>query len=72
MSSEWLANVTAANQKRRGQSLWNNGLHVKHEGSFENGPLHWNWRGGITPSDKINRRTPEYKAWRKATFERND
>jgi 5-methylcytosine-specific restriction endonuclease McrA len=31
-----------------------------------------NWKGGITPINKQARRTPEYIAWRKTVFERDN
>lgn len=35
----------------------------------ENNP---NWKGGITPINQKIRKSPEYKEWRKAVFERDD
>jgi 5-methylcytosine-specific restriction endonuclease McrA len=31
-----------------------------------------NWRGGVTPVNKLIRRSEEYKLWRKAVFERDN
>lgn len=36
------------------------------------GEKHWNWKGGITPTDKIQRNSLEYKLWRTSVFERDD
>lgn len=36
------------------------------------GDKHWHWKGGITPISERLRRTPIYKAWRKAVYERDD
>lgn len=33
---------------------------------------HWNWQGGKTKTAEYIRFTPEYKAWRKAVFERDN
>lgn len=38
---------------------------------WQSGPNHWNWKGGITPVLKSLRFTAEYKAWRKAVYERD-
>lgn len=35
------------------------------------GTNHWNWRGGITESNKIIRHSAEYNTWRKAVYERD-
>ena len=35
------------------------------------GEKHPNWKGGITPKNKLLRFTIEYKIWRKAVFERD-
>lgn len=36
------------------------------------GDKHWNWKGGITPVNKVIRGSIEYKLWRKSVFERDD
>lgn len=36
------------------------------------GPAAANWLGGITPANRLARKTAEYKAWRTAVFERDD
>lgn len=40
--------------------------------NMRRGENHPFWRGGITPIQKVERRKPEYIAWRKAVFERDD
>lgn len=35
------------------------------------GPRHHNWKGGITPKNRLIRTSTEYKAWRDAVFERD-
>lgn len=36
------------------------------------GENHWNWKDGITPINKIIRRSVEYKLWREAVFKRDN
>lgn len=36
------------------------------------GPLAYNWQGGITPINKQIRQSLEYRAWRKAVFQRDN
>lgn len=36
------------------------------------GPAAWNWKGGISPVEKIIRRSAEYKDWRIAVFTRDN
>lgn len=36
------------------------------------GPNHWNWQGGKTKTAEYVRFSPEYRAWRKAVFERDN
>lgn len=36
------------------------------------GENHWNWKGGITKTDKVIRLNIEFKNWRELVFERDD
>lgn len=36
------------------------------------GETHWNWKGGISDSEKALRNTPRYHAWRKAVYQRDN
>ncbi len=36
------------------------------------GENHWNWKGGITPKNQIERKSKRYARWRKKVFERDD
>lgn len=33
---------------------------------------HWNWKGGVTPKNRLIRGTQEYKLWREAVFKRDN
>lgn len=46
--------------------------HRKKIGDAIRGKRNWNWKGGVTPYQKQERRKPEYVAWRKAVFERDN
>lgn len=52
-------------------SVSNIGKHPKTK-NFIKGEKHFNWKGGVTPVNKIIRRSIEYKSWRKTVFERDD
>lgn len=49
------------------QSPWNKGLK-----GYMGGELNGHWKGGITPERERQRKTMEYKLWRKACFERDN
>lgn len=36
------------------------------------GSEHYNWKGGITPINRVIRNSVEYKLWREAVFKRDD
>lgn len=36
------------------------------------GKDHWNWKGGITPKNQIERNSTDYRIWRKAVFQRDN
>ena len=56
--------------RRRGYHLSEE--HKRKIGDAQRGDKASNWQGGITPLNKALRRTPEYKAWRQAVYERDD
>jgi len=68
-------------EKNSGENHWNFGRHLSEQTkmrisignkgklSKENNP---NWKGGITPINKLLRRSLEYKQWRKKVFIRDN
>jgi len=40
--------------------------------SFKKGKLHHNWKGGITPLNKLIRRSKQFANWRNKIFERDN
>jgi len=52
---------------RKGVSPWNKGLI-----GYKAGKEHYNWKGGITPDNKLVRGKSEWRNWRKKVFERDN
>ena len=46
--------------------------HKKKIGLHEIGEKHWNWKGGLTPENKVIRHSMEYRFWRREVFKRDD
>lgn len=42
------------------------------KGGFLSGKNHWNWKGGITPTTKKIKNSPEFRLWRISVFERDN
>lgn len=38
----------------------------------KSGKNHWNWKGGITPANQVQRNSKAAKAWRRAVFTRDN
>lgn len=55
-------------EAHKGKPVWNKGK----KNLQQSGERHWNWKGGITPSNHLIRNSFEYKLWRKAVFERDN
>ncbi len=51
--------------------LRENGIPTLHNGKAR-GSKNWNWKGGKTKTQEYIRFSPEYKAWRKMVFERDN
>jgi 5-methylcytosine-specific restriction endonuclease McrA len=61
MTDEWRKNISIANI----------GKHTDFT-NLRRGKRNNKWKGGITPINAKIRKSPEYKAWRKAIFERDN
>jgi hypothetical protein len=57
--------ISPSTQFKKGMTPWNKGKPYKQK------ELHWNWKGGISLTDKIIRQMFEYKVWRTKVFERD-
>lgn len=79
-----LKSITAAHAAARGKAPWNKGKKLPPipdeqkekiskalKGRFV-GALSNSWRGGVTPKNKIIRRSREYKEWREKVFQRDN
>jgi len=51
---------------KRGQVSWNKGLK-----GYKSGKENCNWKGGITPINKLIRKTKEYKEWSISVYKRD-
>ena len=64
--------------KAKGRDVWNKGLKGvqtswnKGNKGYRAGELNNNWKGGITPEREKQRKSLEYKLWRKSCFERDN
>ncbi len=45
---------------------------MKGNHNFGAGENHWNWKGGVTPINKLIRGSAEYMLWRKSVYERDN
>jgi len=51
-----------------GQKSWNKGIEFKQIQKEK----HWNWKGGITPMNKLIRSSSKWKIWRELVFLRDN
>jgi len=65
---------TAENKKKISETLKRKGIKPPRppRESLCRGENHRWWKGGISPINELLRKSPEYKLWRKAVFERDN
>mgnify|MGYP003801148759 CR=1 FL=1 len=56
---------------KKGKLVWTKEMR-EHIGNFHKGEKSKHWKGGITPENEKQRKSIEYKLWRKACFERDN
>ena len=59
-------------EKLRLSHLGKPGPKTKFKKGFMSGEKASNWRGGVTPKNKVIRRSLEFQLWREAVFKRDD
>lgn len=57
---------------KKGFTPWNKGLKAGDAPGIRSGERINTWRGGVTPINAYQRKTLDYKNWRKAVFERDN
>ena len=67
-NNHWDNIKSIASQFKKGQTPWNKGKKCPQTSGKNNG----NWKGGISPEDKIIRRSIEYRLWRESVFARDN
>ncbi len=62
-------------EKLKGRRAWNKGLTKLENPDLITGGFskenHWNWQGGISTINNLERNSPEYKIWRKKVYMRD-
>lgn len=67
LTPEWIANRTKSQRGLKRSPETKKRISEAHKGS----KAYW-WKGGVTPLNKIIRRSAEYKLWRESVFKRDD
>jgi hypothetical protein len=72
-SKEQIAKRVASrlSKEQKPHIAWNKGL-KNENASKRKGVLSPYWGGGISPANELARKTPAYKEWRKAVYERDN
>lgn len=68
----WCSRSCASSSRPRKRGYGLSEEHKRKIGDAQRGVKANNWRGGVTPAQKLERQRPEYKAWRELVYQRDD
>lgn len=67
-----LGRTEEVNEKKKGRSVSPHTEFKKGHKLSPSGERHWLWKGGITPINKILRRSNDYRLWRESVYKRDN
>lgn len=67
-----IGRVSTEEQKLKQSLALKGRVRSKEHRLNQSGDKHWNWKGGITPKNRVIRNSLEAKLWRKAVFQRDN
>lgn len=69
----WKIGMKASEETRKKQSEARKGKpFTKSHRENMSGENHWNWKGGITTDNEMQRKSLEYRLWRESVFQRDN